>query len=210
MPSPASPQPDDLGPAAGHNVELKLRLGHRPDCHLAAVRSRAQSLATDVLGQQLQTDTYFHAPLGRLKLREIDGRAAELIAYRRADHHDSRSSSYLRVPVADPALLKSALSAALGLRVVVVKRRHILLYHNVRLHFYQVEHLGEFLEFEAVLPPAPPADRTPSPPTDDTQSGHRQIAWLVEQLHLADCPRIPTSYSDLLAQRLAPGPDTEP
>ena len=55
------------------------------------------------------------------------------------------------MPIAEPALLKAALTAALGVRRVVDKRREIFLADNVRIHLDDVAGLGTFLEFEAVL-----------------------------------------------------------
>lgn len=53
------------------NVELKARLPS-----LATARDVARRLATARLDDQHQRDTYFHAPEGRLKLREISAGAA--------------------------------------------------------------------------------------------------------------------------------------
>ena len=51
---------------AACNIELKARLRNLP-----AARQIAQRLATNYLGVQQQTDTYFHCTQARLKLREI-------------------------------------------------------------------------------------------------------------------------------------------
>jgi len=135
------------------NLELKLRVQD-----LATLREACLRLAEPV-GVFGQSDTYFHAPHGRLKLRETtraDGvrdatPTATLIAYRRPDSGDVRASDYHLVPVADPALLKSALSQALGVRGEVRKRREVLMHHNVRIHLDEVEGLGTFVELEAVI-----------------------------------------------------------
>ncbi len=76
------------------NVELKARLHN-----LAAARQIARQLATDAAGVQLQVDTYFVCPHGRMKLREIDGRTAQLIWYERPDLTASKDSDYLIVTV---------------------------------------------------------------------------------------------------------------
>ena len=97
-----------------------------------------------------QRDTYFHAVNGRLKLREIAGATAELIAYDRADLSGPKVSQYRVVPVLDPAALAHALADALGVRAVVTKRRRLVLWENVRIHLDEVEKLGRFVELEAV------------------------------------------------------------
>src|SRR4051812_17614884 len=100
------------------NVEVKVRLDD-----LGAVRRRAQALGAKREGVLRQTDTYFHAPHGRLKLREMRAGGTELIAYDRPDQPGGRVSDYRIVPVERPAELKAALIQALGVRVIVTKER---------------------------------------------------------------------------------------
>ena len=128
------------------NIELKARL-----VDLDMARKVAAVIATKRLGTQHQIDTYFHCYHGRLKLRQIDGLRAELIAYTRPDQEGPRPSDYQLVPLSNPETLKAALTAALGVRAVVEKRREIFLYHSVRIHLDDVVGLGHFLELEAVL-----------------------------------------------------------
>ena len=127
-------------------MEIKATCGD-----FAAAREAAVRLAGPVVAVLNQLDTYFHVPAGRLKLREIDNASAELIFYDRPDDPDARISRYYLVTVPDPAALKALLSAALGVRSVVRKRRELLLYENVRIHLDAVENLGHFVELEAVL-----------------------------------------------------------
>jgi adenylate cyclase class IV len=88
---------------------------------------------------------------GRLKLREIVGVRAELIQYERSNEARSRKSEYRLTPISHPEELKASLAAALGLRGQVEKHRHVLLWHNVRIHLDKVKSLGTFIEFEAVM-----------------------------------------------------------
>jgi predicted adenylyl cyclase CyaB len=134
-----------------------------------------------------QTDTYFRANHGRLKLRETKQKQAELIGYDRPDHRDARGSDYRLVAVMDPDALKAALSEALGVRGVVKKRRELLTWHNVRIHLDVVEHLGTFIEFEAVLTDS----------SDETTSFER-LETLTRALRIDDADRIATSYCDQL------------
>ena len=62
------------------NLERKFRCQD-----LDAVRGMLPAVTARREGVQLQTDTYFHARAGRLKLREIDGEPAVLIWYDRPD-----------------------------------------------------------------------------------------------------------------------------
>jgi len=170
------------------NIELKARLGDLP-----AARRIAEAIATDRLGVEHQVDTYFHTPTGRLKLREIDGEAARLVAYLRPDDAGPKGSDYVLVPIPDPAGLKRGLAATLGIRAVVDKRREIFLVDNVRIHLDQVDGLGTFLEFEAVLGP------TPQGADIDDDAGRAQLADLRRRFDLRDADLITGSYGEMIA-----------
>jgi adenylate cyclase class IV len=129
---------------------------------------------------------YFAVANGRLKLRETEGEPAVLIWYSRPNQVESRTSRYHLVPAPDPLLLKDALSAAQGIRTVVAKRRELYLYHNVRIHLDEVESLGSFLEFEAVLEPG-----------ESEEEGHRLLAELRQHFRIEDEALIADSYVDL-------------
>jgi adenylate cyclase class 2 len=164
------------------NLELKFRCRD-----LDAVRAALPALPIRREGIQIQTDTYFHARAGRLKLREIDGQPAVLIWYNRSDAASAKLCNYHLIPVADAALLRTGLTAALGVRGVVRKRREIYHYHNVRIHLDDVEGLGTFVEFEAVLAPH-----------DDEAAAHADLEMLRRALGLADAEELAVSNVDLL------------
>lgn len=165
------------------NVEMKATLAD-----IDKARAAAELLGAESHGVLRQRDTYFHVASGRLKLRETDGDRAELIWYDRPDHSGTRASHYYRVPVPDPDLLKDALRAAVGVRVVVNKCRELYLWRNVRIHLDQVDDLGTFLEFEAVLEPEQPE-----------ADGDALIADLRAQFGIEESALIACSYADLLA-----------
>jgi predicted adenylyl cyclase CyaB len=139
-----------MGAAAGHlNVELKARC---PDP--ARVRRVLADAAADFRGVDEQRDVYFHVPEGRLKLRRGTIEQS-LIFYRRDDRADVKPSHVVlaRLGAAgDDALdaLEAALTAALGVRVAVVKRREISFVGNVKFHVDDVPGLGAFVEIEAI------------------------------------------------------------
>jgi predicted adenylyl cyclase CyaB len=164
------------------NIELKSRCAD-----LAAARHAALRLGAADAGVLEQTDTYFHCTNGRLKLRETTGRRAELIAYARPDRADARTSDYDLIPIEDPGPLKRGLTMTLGVRVVVIKRRELLLWHNVRIHLDRVERLGTFVEFEAVMSEG-----------EDEAMGYQRVATLAAALQLREEDRIATSYSNLI------------
>jgi len=164
------------------NLELKARCAD-----LAGARDAIHRLGADAAGLENQTDTYFHVAHGRLKLREIDSQPAVLIWYDRPNESAARLSNYHLVPAPDPALLKTALTAALGVKGAVRKRREIHLWHNVRIHLDEVMHLGTFVEFEAVLGPGA-----------DAATAQARLDELCRVLHVQPADRLALSYADLL------------
>jgi adenylate cyclase class IV len=164
------------------NIELKARCND-----LAAALAALSPLMPADTGIQHQIDTYFHVPNGRLKLREIVGVRAELIWYDRSNQAAIRKSDYRLTPISHPADLKASLAAALGVRGKVEKHRHVLLWHNVRIHLDQVVDLGTFIEFEAVIGP-----------DDDEPTGHARLKQLCQILKLTQESFLDGSYADLL------------
>lgn len=51
----------------------------------------------------------------------------------------------------DPTELREALSAVLGISVVVSKTRRLFVLKGIRIHLDRVEDLGDFIEFEGVV-----------------------------------------------------------
>jgi predicted adenylyl cyclase CyaB len=178
------------------NLEIKARLDS-----LDRARCVAQEIATQDLGVELQTDTYFRCPIGRLKLREIAGRAATLIAYARPDAPGPKPSDYHLIPVADAVALAAGLDAALGVKQVVRKRREIHLVDNVRIHLDEVDGLGTFIEFEAVI-------------VDDAtaRDAPEQVERLIAQFGIQTNDLVSGSYAEMAARdarRIAEAPQVQ-
>jgi homotetrameric cytidine deaminase len=163
------------------NVELKAA-----DRDPETTAARCLALGATDRGELHQTDTYFLARRGRLKLR-TDESAAELIAYTRPDHPDAAESTYVLAPVSAPEELADALEAALGTVVIVSKRRRLFLWEGVRIHLDEVDGLGSFVEFEAVLPDA-----------GDAETARGKVARLRAELAIEDDALISAGYADLL------------
>ena len=164
------------------NIEVKARLHNLP-----AARHVAEALPTQRLGIEDQIDTYFRCTTGRLKLRQINGQPAQLVWYTRPSDPRPKASDYHLVPVPQPEMLIAALRAALGIVNVVHKRREIYLWRNVRIHLDDVEGLGQFLEFEAVL----------SPEIDESV-GHEQLESLMARFNVRPEDLLAGSYTDLI------------
>lgn len=126
------------------NIEIKARSNN-----LDSIRAILQELDADFIGEDHQVDTYFCVPGGRLKLRE--GTIEEsLIHYDRPDRTGPQPSDVTRYASASTADLKTVLVKALGVQVIVDKRREIYFIDNVKFHLDRVEHLGTFVEIEAI------------------------------------------------------------
>ncbi len=132
-----------------------------------------------------QRDTYFAVAHGRLKLREEEPGGATLIAYERPDAASERVSDYRLVPVAEPAALRAALSAANGVSAQVDKRRRLLMWDDRPDPPRRGRGLGAFLELEAVAAPG-----------SDLARERGQVARLRELLAIADDALREGSYAD--------------
>jgi predicted adenylyl cyclase CyaB len=134
-----------------------------------------------------QTDTFFNAPRGRLKLRQLFADRGELIFYDRPDRAGPKLSVYVITRTTEPAALRETLAQALGVRGEVRKRRWLYLVGPSRIHFDQVEGLGTFLEVEVVLQPGQTAPE-----------GEQVAAALRAELGVHEADLIERAYIDLL------------
>src|SRR5512147_1042969 len=92
------------------NIEIKA-----PVADGIEMARRVEAFATKQ-GTFRQVDTFFTVPRGYLKLREIEGRGGELIAYVRESGTGPRTSDYVVAALPDPRRVKDALTRSLGLR----------------------------------------------------------------------------------------------
>lgn len=127
------------------NIEIKAKCAD-----LTSAKAIAEKLKTDYVGHLHQIDTYYETKTGRLKLREINGQASQLIPYYKDYSSGPMKSSYAVLPVDNEKNLKDILQHILGTVVSVDKMREVYLIDNVRVHLDHVKDLGTFIEFEAV------------------------------------------------------------
>lgn len=125
------------------NVEIKARCSP-----LDRVRRVLKEEDARFVGEDDQTDTYFRVRRGRLKLREGTIEEA-LIHYDRPDEQGPKPSDVLLYTPQPASELKALLKRALGVLVVVEKRREIYFLGNVKVHLDRVKELGTFVEIEA-------------------------------------------------------------
>ena len=164
------------------NVEIKARAADP-----GRLRALALALADGPPVVIEQTDTFFAAGSGRLKLRVFTDGAGELINYDRPDAAGPKTSRYGIAPVADGAAMLAVLSAALPVRGIVRKRRELLLCGRTRIHLDRVEGLGDFLELEVVLAE-----------DENLAAGEAEAQELMARLGIAPGDLVTGAYVDLL------------
>ena len=166
------------------NLEIKARTASLHAADEIAVRIGARYEYAMV-----QTDTYFDARSGRLKLREVDGERFELIGYSRGEETERRVSDYtvLRLNAAEP--VRSILGGALGIRGVVTKRRKLYRYRSTRIHLDDVGALGAFIEFETEV-------------SGSLEEAGEELNSLIRLFRLDEGDFLKVSYIDLLLAEL--------
>ncbi len=143
------------------------------------------------VGEDHQIDTYFNVPVGRLKLREGNIENA-LIHYTRSNTATAKQSDVLLYQHQPNTILKQILTKALGVKVVVDKKRRIYFIDNVKFHFDEVKDLGTFVEVEAI-------DKEGSIGIEKLKE---QCTYYANLFNIRNEDYIAVSYSDLLMEKL--------
>jgi len=165
------------------NFEFKARLKNDARARAALRKLRARYIGTDH-----QVDTYFRVPAGRLKIRQ--GRIENaLIFYRRSNAPRARQSRIEMMMLSRRNSIREILTAALGVLVVVDKRREIYFVGNVKIHLDCVRGLGKFAEVEAISRGGSLA------------KARDQARRFQKLLGIASADIVPQSYSDLILGR---------
>ncbi len=165
-----------------HNVEFKAELRDRD-----LARSVLLRMGATPIGVLEQTDTYYTVKSGRLKKRETSGERTEVIFYDRPDRSIPKLSHFSLYTEA--AAAKEFGDPPGEVRIVVRKVRELLMLGSVRIHLDEVEGLGTFLEFEALVSPS-----------QTVKACHDKIAELRQALRPALGEPIACGYADLLEQ----------
>lgn len=166
------------------NIELKTRLTDR-----AKIEKKLSALGARPMWVRNQRDTFFAVSEGWLKLRETEGKPAELISYRRSSEDSGpRPSDYDVLLVGDGAAALRLLSRVLPIDRVVEKERTLWIYEHTRVHLDRVGSLGEFLELETVVE---------SGKLDEARAENARV---VDTLGLDAAQFVAESYRDLLSR----------
>ena len=165
-------------------IEIKAKCAD-----VSQIRSILLANKADFKGIDHQIDTYFKAPIGRLKLRagNIEN---TLIHYNRPNQTGPKNSqvTYRRLPPNTD--LKEVLAMAMGILTEVDKKRGIYFIDNVKFHLDEVKNLGTFVEIEAI---------------DETgelgiEKLNEQCAYYMALFAIQSTDLIDVSYSDLMME----------
>lgn len=126
------------------NVEFKAELRN-----LEAARRQCAALGAERIGFLRQTDTYYRLADGRLKRRTAPGEPVEWIYYHRPDRVTPKMSNY--TILTDEQARRRWGTTNLRPWVTVTKTRELWMIDGVRIHLDEVDGLGNFVEFEAMV-----------------------------------------------------------
>ena len=168
------------------NIEIKART-----TQAVAIRQFLLANKAEYKGTDIQTDSYFHIPNGRLKLRQgnIEN---NLIWYQRTNQAAAKQSDFLLTPVQDSGSLKQVLSNALGIKVTVIKKREIYFINNVKFHLDELDQLGSFVEIEA-------SNKNDDIPVEELK---KQCAYYQQAFNIKEEDLLQYSYSDMLLDQM--------
>jgi predicted adenylyl cyclase CyaB len=162
------------------NLELKARISSVSEATRIARRLKAK--ARGVLHQR---DIYYLVRSGRLKLRIISKRPAELIFYTRPNKRGSRYSDYVLLPVSNSKSTNELFTTLFGQKVVVEKKRRLFLLKNSRIHLDEVRGLGAFIEFEVLV-------------KHGKRQAQKLLEFLTAEFDIKRTATVAVSYSDLI------------
>jgi len=167
------------------NIEIKAKSNNQD-----MIRDILKLKNADFKGIDHQIDTYFTVNNGRLKLREWNIEN-QLIQYERDDTEWPKQSNINLFQSEPGSSLKKILLNALGLLVVIDKKREIYFIDNVKFHIDIVKDLGTFIEIEAI--------------DDDGSIGKdrllEQCNFYLDLFKIPEEDLVSTSYSDLLLKK---------
>jgi adenylate cyclase, class 2 len=167
------------------NIEIKAKSNNQD-----TIREILKSKNADFKGVDHQIDTYFKVDNGRLKLRQ--GKIENYLIYYQRENKEGPKQSDVILFKSDPeSSLKEILTKALGILVVVDKKREIYFIDNVKFHLDAVKDLGRFVEIEAI-------------DNEGTIGKDRlleQCQFFLDLFEISKEDLISVSYSDLLLQK---------
>jgi len=167
------------------NIEFKAELRD-----MEAGRAQCKAIKAQHIGVLRQTDTYYKLPDGRLKKREAPNEPTEWVFYHRPNRVSPRMCNY--TILSEEQATRRWGTHSLRPWLTVVKTRELWMLANVRIHLDDVDKLGVFIEFEAMVSKE-----------FDVQECHMSIDHLRQTFQPILGEPISVSYSDLMDQQEA-------
>lgn len=164
------------------NVEIKARCQDP-----SFIRNYLKNHDAFFKGLDHQIDTYFNCSRGRLKLRSGNIENS-LIFYKRSDQAGPKTSDISLTKLFKDSDLGDTLAQALGVKVIVDKKREIYFIKNVKFHIDEVKGLGSFVEVEAIDEKG----------DIGLEKLNEQCFFYLKEFKINDSDLITNSYSDLI------------
>ena len=165
-------------------LELKARIKD-----ISVARRKLVDLKALYIGTFHQIDTYFNAPKGRLKVREVEGSdKSEIIYYERMDVSGPKRSDVTIIEVQKPESFKIFLGKVLGKKIVIDKNRDIFRHKGTQIHLDIVQNLGKFIEYEREI--------------KDLYKDHKILQELIKKFEIKNKDLFKGSYSDLILEKV--------
>ena len=164
------------------SIEIKARVKNQQK-----IRDILKSQKANYKGCDHQIDTYFKVRSGRLKLREGEIENF-LIHYQRENKQGLKQSDVILYESKPKSTLKEVLIEALGVLIVVDKKREIYFIDNVKFHIDTVKSLGTFVEIEAL-------GKNDKITKDEL---YQQCQYYLKLFGILDKELISVSYSDMM------------
>lgn len=162
------------------NVEYKAELRDLP-----LAKSICDAIGASWVSTLMQTDTYFRVPDAKLKRRECIGYEPEWIFYCRSARLEPKLSNFTIYSEAQAHQRFG--TAPLPTQCVIRKKRELYMSRGgVRIHLDEVEGVGTFIEFEALVCPE-----------RNLAECHRQLEELRQAFRPVTGEGISTGYADL-------------
>jgi predicted adenylyl cyclase CyaB len=166
------------------NIEIKARTNNTD-----RIRNFLLDRGADYKGLDIQTDTYFNVPSGRLKLRQGNIENS-LIFYHRPNIFGPKQSDFDLVFIDQGEELKSILTKAIGVKIAVQKSREIYYLDNIKFHLDFLDQLGHFVEIEVM-----------SKENEQSLGTLREVCqFYMDKFGIVEDDLINISYSDMLLE----------
>jgi len=168
------------------NVEIKARTNNAEKAEKILL-----DLGAKYAGLDHQKDIYYQVAKGRLKLR-IGNIENSLIFYRRENQKGAKTSYFEIARLAHNSGIENVLNTALGVKIIVEKKRKIFYIDNVKFHIDQLDNLGDFIEIEAM-------DMNGQFTKSELQES---CLSYMKKLKIANKDLVANSYADLILSQL--------